>query len=180
MRRKNCKNSVTTKNAGSFYHPQPVGQPALLPNPTSMAPHEGLDDEVTEEDKKAQEALDSLVADEIAGKAPPKVDAKDLKASSTKIDVAVTGPYRLQVASFETEGDAKNEVKRLRSMDPSLFKERKFIIQKSESSSTKKVLYKVMIGFFDSANATNQFKSKLKIHKVDGLVIKSKTETKIG
>lgn len=159
---------------------QAEGQIAALPQAMNVAPHEGIDDEISEEDMKAQEALDTLVADEIAGKAPPKVNGKDLKASSQKVDVAASGAYRLQVASFPTENEAKNEVKRLRSLDPSLFKERKFIIQKSESNSTKKVLYKVMIGFFESANATNQFKSKLKLHKVDGFVIKSKTENKAG
>lgn len=163
---------------------QATGEAALAPQSgvilnTMAAPfQEGADDDITEEDKKAQEALDSLVADEIAGKSPPKVNSKDLKASSNKVDASLSGAYRLQVASFETESDAKNEVKRLRALDPSLFKDRKFIIQKSESSSTKKVLYKVMIGFFESANTTNQFKSKLKIHKVEGFVIKSKTETK--
>ncbi len=144
-----------------------------------VAPGDGFEDENSEDDKKAQEALDNLVADEIAGKAPPKMAEKDLQVSS-KTEAVVNGAYRLQVASFETESDAKNEIKRLRSLDPSLFKERKFIIQKSESSSTKKTLYKVMIGFFPSANATNQFKSKLKIHKVDGFVIKSKTESTLA
>lgn len=167
----------TTGDAALLQQPglQSSGQPGLVPNTTMTPLQEGADDDITEEDKKAQEALDSLVADEIAGKSPPKVNSKDLKASSHKVEASLSGAYRLQVASFEMESDAKNEVKRLRALDPSLFKDRKFIIQKSESSSSKKVLYKVMIGFFESANLTNQFKSKLKIHKVEGFVLKSKT-----
>jgi cell division septation protein DedD len=125
---------------------------------------------------QANEALDHLLADEISGRAPAPSPASSKKEN--KPQAIPSDAFYLQVASFDNDGDAKNEIRRLRALDSALFKDRKFVLQKSESSTTKKRIFKVLVGFFPTANAATQFKTKLKAHKVDGFVVKSKVPSK--
>lgn len=135
--------------------------------------------------------LDNLVSNEASR--IEKIDTTKLKLASLNNDspyastqavkkptikenvrsaMAVQGNYRVQLGTFSSEKEAKTEIHRLKGIDGSAFSGKKFIIQKSTSSSTGKILYKVMVGFFPSANQANTFKNKLKIHRINGAVVK--------
>ncbi|AIK95776.1 SPOR domain-containing protein [Candidatus Odyssella acanthamoebae] len=87
--------------------------------------------------------------------------------------LSADGSYRVQLGSFPSEKEAKTEVRRLKNLDNTIFSGKKFIIQKSTSSVTGNSVYKVMVGFFSTANTATTFKNKMKIHRVDGIVVKS-------
>jgi len=111
--------------------------------------------------------LDALIDEEISGK-PSLKGSEDLTETKTN-----KGAYRLQVATFPSESEAENEVKRLRHLDTSLMKNVKFIVQKFKKGKSNKIMYRVMIGFFADAKTANQFKNKLKIHRVSGIIVKN-------
>ncbi|MBW8310285.1 MAG: SPOR domain-containing protein [Candidatus Paracaedibacteraceae bacterium] len=97
---------------------------------------------------------------------------KQLKKENPKV-LPVEGAYRVQLGSFVSEKEAKTEVRRLKNLDNTIFSGKKFIIQKSTSSVTGNSVYKLMVGFFSTANTATTFKNKMKIHRVDGIVVKS-------
>ena len=108
---------------------------------------------------------DSPFAGEISNQRQAK--REDAKALPSE------GAYRVQLGSFVSEKEAKTEVRRLKNLDNKIFSGKKFIIQKSTSSVTGNSVYKLMVGFFATANTATTFKNKMKIHRVDGIVVKS-------
>ncbi len=170
------------------YAPPPV----VAPQPVLPAPAE--EPEIVAQDAESDvDPLDSLVSSEASrvekidttklkmaslNNDSPYASAQPVKKTSTKDDVksamATQGNYRVQLGSFSSEKEAKTEVRRLKGIDGSAFSGKKFIIQKSTSSASGKSLYKVMVGFFSSANQANTFKNKLKIHRVNGVVVAGK------
>lgn len=111
--------------------------------------------------------LDALIEEEMSGKPNLKGDEDLTEKKSNK------GAYRIQVATFASESEAENEVKRLRHLDASLMKNVKFIVQKYKKGKANKIMYRVMLGFFQDAKTANQFKNKLKIHRVSGIIVKN-------
>ncbi len=170
------------------YAPPPV----IAPQPVLPAPVE--EPEIVAQDAESDvDPLDSLVSSEASrvekidttklkmaslNNDSPYASAQPVKKTSAKEDVksamATQGNYRVQLGSFSSEKEAKTEVRRLKGIDGSAFSGKKFIIQKSTSSASGKSLYKVMVGFFSSANQANTFKNKLKIHRVNGVVVAGK------
>ncbi|MBX3486652.1 MAG: SPOR domain-containing protein [Candidatus Paracaedibacteraceae bacterium] len=166
--------------------------PVVAPQPVLPAPAE--EPEIVAQDAESDvDPLDSLVSSEASrvekidttklkmaslNNDSPYASAQPVKKTSAKDDVksamATQGNYRVQLGSFSSEKEAKTEVRRLKGIDGSAFSGKKFIIQKSTSSASGKVLYKVMVGFFSSANQANTFKNKLKIHRVSGVVVAGK------
>jgi cell division septation protein DedD len=98
--------------------------------------------------------------------------SKPLKKEAAKT-LSTDGPFRVQLGSFPSEKEAKTEVRRLKNLDNATFVGKKFIIQKSTSSVTGDSVYKVMVGFFPTANTATTFKNKMKIHRLNGIVVKS-------
>lgn len=82
-----------------------------------------------------------------------------------------TNTYKIQVATLSTKEEAEIELKRIKSIDPALFANKTFSIQKMEIGNTKKPSFRVIISSFPTPNAAAQFSNKLKIHKVKGIVI---------
>lgn len=140
---------------------QPFSPPAYNDGDTSSQTAGNKNDDTE------KTALDALIEEEMSGRAPLKSDEN---LSATK---ASTGSYRLQVATFPSESEAENEVKRLRHLDPTLMKNVKFIVQKFKSAKSNKIMYRVMIGFFKDAKTANQIKNKLKIHRVAAIIVKN-------
>ncbi len=170
----------------AYAPPSVVPQPVL---PASAGEPEG----VAQDSESDVDPLDSLVSSEASrvekidttklkmaslNNDSPYASAQPVKKTSAKEDVksamATQGNYRVQLGSFSSEKEAKTEVRRLKGIDGSAFSGKKFIIQKSTSSASGKILYKVMVGFFPSANQANTFKNKLKIHRVSGVVVAGK------
>lgn len=147
------------------------------------------------EHSSSGDALDELVASE--ANTIEKIGSTKLKLASLNNDSPFSSPqanktptskkvskslpadgsYRVQLGSFSTEKDAKSEVRRLKGLDNMIFSGKKFIIQKTVSSATGNAIYKVMVGFFPTVNAATTFKNKMKIHRVNGIVIKSPSKT---
>jgi cell division protein FtsN len=82
------------------------------------------------------------------------------------------GQYIVQVATFSDKSTAQSEINRLIKMEPKLFKNKKFAIQYLELGSHKKPVYRVVVGSFGTSNQAAQFRSRLKVHNVKGIVIK--------
>lgn len=132
--------------------------------------NDGVPDAKTLENTAAEREktpLDALIEEEMSGKPNLKGDEDLTETKSNK------GAYRLQVATFPSESEAETEVKRLRHLDSSLMKNVKFIVQKYKKGKANKIMYRVMIGFFQDAKTANQFKNKLKIHRVSGIIVKN-------
>ena len=180
------------QNPQAVYAPVPQQQIQQAP----VMAHPMIQEPVPQESQEASEsesvdALDDLVTAEASR--VEKIDTTKLKMASLNNDspyasrqpvrkatpkeevksaTASQGNYRVQLGSFTSEKDAKTEIRRLKGLDGSAFSGKKFIIQKSTSSATGKAIYKVMVGFFPSTNTANTFKNKLKIHRVNGSVVK--------
>lgn len=177
-----------------YYGQQPAPLPQQLTQDQYLAqgPIARVEKATAQESQvSSADPLDELVSSEV--KAVEKTGTTKLKLASlnndspfstvkgTKPSVkktpakapVVQGDYRVQIGSFLSEKESKREIQRLRSLDGSLFSGRKFIIQKSSSSVTGDTVYKVMIGFFPSAATANNFKNKMKIHRVNGIVVKT-------
>ncbi|WP_010298022.1 SPOR domain-containing protein [Candidatus Odyssella thessalonicensis] len=181
--------------ANAAYMPAQAPQQMLKPRPSV---HQESVMEVKSESVKVQntaepvrDALDELVSSE--ANMVEKIGSTKLKLASLNNDspfaspssagrgakkdspkaLVGEGPYRVQLGSFSTEKEAKNEVRRLKGLDHSVFTGKKFIIQKSSSSVTGNAVYKVMVGFFPTANTATTFKNRMKIHRLNGIVIKS-------
>lgn len=178
------------------YQPAPQQMSQVYPQQQSVAPAPQQQEAtqvapVEAAQESESDPLDELVSSEVSKS--EKIDTTKLKMASLNNDspyastqpvkkastkdqvksaVAAQGNYRVQLGTFSSENEAKQEIRRLKSIDGSAFSGKKFIIQKTTSSSTGKILYKVMVGFFPSANQANTFKNKLKIHRVKGAVVK--------
>ena len=108
-------------------------------------------------------ALDDLIAQETEV-APAKV------APVTKTE-PTTGKYRVQVATFNNEKEAVAEANRLKKLDALLFKDRAVQVTKTTNTQSKKTLYRVVVSGFGTANQAAQFSSKLRVHKIKGIVL---------
>lgn len=163
----------------------------MAPYPGQPMPQHPMTGEDTEFDKSGLDALladgaepspapkakktAEKSADKTAANGPEKQAAKSEKTpdAAAPAPTAAKGPYMIQVATFTDKKDAHTEVDRLVKMEPTLFKDRKFAIQRMELGQSKSAVYRVIIGSFSTQNQAAQFKSRLKIHNVKGIVIKT-------
>jgi SPOR domain len=189
-----------TESTRPMVGPQPLAQPEEggRPYPEDLTeagggPSEEMAEGAADPHQAPMDALDEFVSSEVS--AAEKVGSTKLKMTSLNQDspfssppssgkavqkgghpasppVSSKGAYRVQLGSFPSEKDAKTEIKRLKGLDRAIFSGKKFIIQKSISSSTGKPVYKVMVGFFPTANTATTFKNKMKIHRLNGIVLK--------
>jgi hypothetical protein len=153
---------------------------AAIPQENPLAPKN-----TNQEGDYDKSALDALLADSPTPAANPKekateVTKEEIKPSASEQNQGKTTPstavkaegrYKVQVATFTNEREAQKERDRLKTLDPTLFKEKKFSIQKMELGSNKKAVYRVVVGSFTTANQAAQFTSRLKTHRIKGIVI---------
>ncbi len=126
-------------------------------------------------------------AEKAQEKGPEKAQEKAQEKSSTKSaakedstqagpSLATKGPYMVQVATFSDKTVARKEIDRLIRLEPNLFKDKKFGIQRMELGQNKNPVYRVIIGSFATSNQAAQFRGRLKAHNVKGIVIKTPSQ----
>lgn len=119
-----------------------------------------------------KDALDTLIAEEAKPKDPAKTNKAPLLAKDIAAPIkAATSHYRVQLATFNNEKEALLEANRIKTLDTVLFKDKKLQIIKTESRATKKPLYLVVVTGFATPNQATQFSSKLRVHKIKGIVL---------
>lgn len=119
-----------------------------------------------------KDTLDQLIEKELSPTGAPSVNAEKATVNTQEQKTkAVSGPYKLQVATVDSKEGAIKEVKRIRNIDTRLFSDKKIFAQEISSLGTKKPSYRVIVDGFSTPNAAAQFSNKLKIHKVKGIVL---------
>lgn len=138
------------------------GLDALLSDEPEVAP--------IREKKASEKGVDKGAEKASEKAAPPSTKAEELPPAAP---VAPKGPYMVQVATFTNKQDARTEIDRLAKMEPTLFRDKKFAIQRMELGSSKSPVYRVVISSFSTSNQAAQFRSRLKTHNVKGIVVKT-------
>lgn len=111
---------------------------------------------------EAPATLDQLIEQEMG--------PQELRENSftTKAKAPINA-YKLQVATLDSLEAARKEALRIKNIDPTLFKDKKLTTQAIKTGNTK--TYRVLIEGFNTPNAAAQFSSKLRAHKVKGIVL---------